>query len=87
MTSFTPTVTLSITVGDTVQYTLLPGGTVSGFEVITAVSSALDSTGTRLVYTMTTATRTIKAYAGSIARSSILNNGVEAWVVGQVITA
>lgn len=89
MVNVTTYQTLAISIGDLILDSLAPGNT-SGYEVITNVTSALDTATNRYVYTITTATHTIYGDAGTIARSSQNNptaSAVKVWVVGQNATA
>ncbi len=90
MTNATTYKTLDIAIGDFILDSITPGN-VSGYEKITNVTSALDSTTQRFVYTITTATHTIVGDYGTIVINSVTSNPpsptIRTWVVGQNATS
>ena len=81
MTNATTYKTLDIAIGDLILDSIAPGNT-SGYEVVTNVSSSLDSVTQRYVYTITTALHTIVCDYGTTVISSKNSAGVRIWVVG-----
>jgi len=88
MANFTPYFTLLIAVNDYIQDAILPGNT-SGWELVTNVSSSLDATTNRNVYTITTASHTIVVDYSTVVEEFKYNpqqnsgTTVRYWVVGQ----
>lgn len=83
--------TLDIAIGDTILDSITPGN-VSGYEVITNVTGAFDSTTDRYVYTITTASHTLYGdYASLTINSEGTNSSgsktrFRSWVLGQNTT-
>lgn len=85
MANVTKTYTIAIAINDFILDSITPGNT-SGYELVTNVTSAVDSTTNRNVYTITTASHTIVGDYSTIINSSASFNtttGVDYWVVGQ----